>query len=74
MVRDRGLLAPLRSEVEAAWNARDGRVVLRDFDGYDHVAEGLTLGHVLDDELRRAGHAFVLWGMLTGDPFVAGYA
>jgi hypothetical protein len=20
------------------------------------------------------GHAFVLWGMLTGDPFVAGYA
>jgi len=40
-------------------------VVLRDFDGYDHRALGMTLEEVLDCRSRIMGHAFVLAMMLN---------
>lgn len=42
-------------------------VVLRDFDGYDHEAMGLTLSEVLNLPSRKMGHAFVLKMLLTAD-------
>lgn len=41
-------------------------IVLRDFDGYDHTSMGLTLKDVVNNHKRPMGHAFVLFGMLTG--------
>jgi hypothetical protein len=58
-----GLLEPLR-EAAAAHPLAD----LLDHDGWDHVAEGLTLDAALGDPGRRVGHGHVLWGMLLGDP------
>jgi|CXWL01.1.fsa_nt_gi hypothetical protein len=42
-------------------------VVLRDFDGYDHDAMGLSLTEVLNLPTRKMGHSFVLKMLLTGD-------
>jgi hypothetical protein len=35
-------------------------IVLVDFDGYDHVAAGMTYRQVLDSPDKKMGHAFVL--------------
>lgn len=43
-------------------------LVLRDYDGYDHTALGLTLRQVLNSPARKMGHAFVLAMLLTRDP------
>jgi hypothetical protein len=43
---------------------RNDHVVLRDFDGYDHRALGMTLEEVLDCRSRIMGHGFVLAMML----------
>lgn len=43
-------------------------LVLRDYDGYDHLALGATLTEVLNEPRRKMGHAFVLAMMLTEDP------
>jgi len=40
-------------------------IVLRDFDGYDYVAMGRTLVEVVNDPLKRMGHAFVLAMLLS---------
>lgn len=40
------------------------RVVLFDFDGYDHDEKGVPLSDVLLDDSRPMGHAFVLKSML----------
>jgi hypothetical protein len=42
-----------------------GDLTLRDFDGYDHVAQGKSLKDVLLDPNKKMGHAFVLALMLT---------
>lgn len=42
-------------------------IVLRDFDGYDHNAMGMTLKDVLNNPSRKMGHAFVLKMLLTAD-------
>lgn len=42
-------------------------LVLRDYDGYDHQALGLTLSQVLNNPARKMGHAFVLMMLLTND-------
>lgn len=39
---------------------------LRDWDGYDHLALGLTIDQVAGNPARKMGHAFVLWALLTG--------
>lgn len=42
------------------------RIVLWDFDGYDHRRLGMTYNDVLNDETRTMGHAFILAMMLEG--------
>ena len=42
-------------------------LVLRDFDAYDHLAQGRTLTQVLNDPTKRCGHAFILAMMLQGE-------
>ena len=41
-----------------------GQVTLADYDGYDHLAKGLTLKQVADDPNKKMGHAFVLAALL----------
>lgn len=48
--------------------AKKGDIWLRDFDGYDHVALGMSLTNVLNTTSRKMGHAFVLAMLLTNDP------
>lgn len=45
-------------------------ITLFDFDGYDHIALGLSLGDVLNNPRRICGHAFILAMMLTHGPNV----
>ncbi len=42
------------------------RVLLVDFDGYDHVGLGADLFRVVNDFRRKMGHAFVLAMILEG--------
>jgi hypothetical protein len=60
-----GLLPALAAELAA-----HARADLVDFDGWDHIAAGITLAQALADEKRRVGHGHVLWGMLVSDPAV----
>ena len=49
------------------WCVEEGRdLVLRDFDGYDHIKLGLSFSDVTKNLTRPMGHAFVLAAMLTG--------
>lgn len=41
-------------------------IYLRDWDGYDHLKLGQSIGQVANNPARKMGHAFVLWAMLTG--------
>ena len=45
---------------------KGGDIWLWDFDGYDHVAKGLSYQDVLDNPKKKMGHAFVLAMMLDG--------
>jgi len=45
-------------------------IVLRDFDGYDYNAMGLTLKNVVNNHKKTMGHAFVIAGMLTGQLYM----
>lgn len=42
-------------------------IALRDFDGYDHIAKGMTFEQVITNQNRSMGHAFVIFGLLTGE-------
>lgn len=42
-------------------------LILLDYDGYDHYSENLTLEQAASDPSRKFGHAFVLYGLLTGE-------
>lgn len=48
--------------------ANGNNLWLRDWDGYDHDAAGLTLTEVLNNPRKKMGHAFVLKMLLTNDP------
>lgn len=43
-------------------------LVIRDFDGYDHVRFNMSLTDVLNSPVRKMGHAFVLAMLLLNDP------
>jgi hypothetical protein len=42
-------------------------LILRDYDGYDHLGLGVSLSNVLNNPERKMGHAFVLAALLTND-------
>lgn len=42
-------------------------LVLLDYDAYDHIADGMTLTDVLNNEDQKMGHAFVLAMLLQDD-------
>ncbi len=42
-------------------------IALRDYDGYNHIAQGKTLTQVLNDPSKKMGHAFVLAALLSHD-------
>lgn len=46
--------------------AREGDVVLIDFDAYDHRALGYSWDDVINDPERKMGHGFVLAMMIEG--------
>jgi hypothetical protein len=43
-------------------------LVLRDYDGYDHIGRNMSLTDVLNNHKMKMGHAFVLAMLLQGDP------
>lgn len=42
------------------------KIALWDFDGYDHAKRNMTYYDVVHSEKYKCGHAFVLYGLLTG--------
>lgn len=42
-------------------------IALRDFDGYDHIAKGMTFEQVVMNPKKSMGHAFIIYGLLTGE-------
>lgn len=48
------------------WIIEGYGIILRDFDGYDHKALGMSLNDVINNTNKPMGHAFVLYGLLTG--------
>ena len=49
------------------WVLQERDIALRDFDGYDHVSRNMTLHDVINDPKRSLGHAFIIYGLLTGE-------
>jgi hypothetical protein len=41
-------------------------IYLLDFDGYNHIKEGLTFSDVINNPNRKMGHAFIIWYLLEG--------
>ena len=46
---------------------RGENIALRDFDGYDHISMGMTFEQVVTNPKRPMGHAFIIYGLLTGE-------
>jgi hypothetical protein len=46
---------------------RGDNIALRDFDGYDHIKMGMTFEQVVMNPKKPLGHAFIIYGLLTGD-------
>lgn len=44
-------------------------IILWDFDGYDHLKDNLSLNDVFNNPHKKAGHGFVLYGLITGEIF-----
>lgn len=42
------------------------KIALWDFDGYDHAKRGMTYEDVVNSAQYKCGHAFVIYGLLTG--------
>lgn len=57
---------PLNLFLNLRSQARQGEVVLVDFDAYDHRALGYSWDDVLNDPDRKMGHGFVLAMMIEG--------
>ena len=47
------------------WREEHDKIYLRDFDGYDHEAQGLDLSGVLHNTARPMGHGFAILLMVT---------
>ena len=70
----RAIYAPLYAAAVAKTDAfsllkkacESGSVAIRDFDGYDHDALGMSLDQVMVCESRKMGHVFVLKMLLLG--------
>ena len=65
------LYAHTVAETWAFWKLRElyqerGSLTLWDFDGYDHLALGMTLKDVVNCPDRKMGHAFILAALLEG--------
>lgn len=43
------------------------KIALWDFDGYDHAKRQMSYQEVVNNEQYKCGHAFVLYGLLTGE-------
>lgn len=48
------------------WVMEGRDIILRDFDGYDHVKMGMSLADVANNPKKSMGHAFIIAGLLTG--------
>jgi hypothetical protein len=48
------------------WVIEGRDIILRDFDGYDHTKIGMSLDDVINNPKKPMGHAFVIYGLLTG--------
>lgn len=51
------------AQLEELYREKD-EITLRDFDGYDYVAQGKSFKEVINDPEKKMGHAFVLAMML----------
>jgi hypothetical protein len=51
--------------LEALLTTEQRDIYLRDWDGYDHLAKGLSISQVANNPAKKMGHAFVLWALLT---------
>ena len=49
------------------WLVQGHDLVLRDFDGFDYIAQGKSLKDIANDPTRSLGHGFVLAMMLKGE-------
>lgn len=49
------------------WVLQGRDIALRDFDGYDHVSRNMSLQDVVFNTKRSMGHAFIIYGLLTGE-------
>lgn len=54
---------PAYKRLEAI-HASSNTLVLRDYDAYDHIKEGVSLAQVINNPNKKCGHAFVLAMML----------
>lgn len=61
------LKRPGWQKLKDLYENHQGTLVIRDFDGYDHVALGMTLSDVVHLPRRKMGHAFVLAMLLLKD-------
>ncbi|KAJ3239597.1 hypothetical protein HDU78_002776 [Chytriomyces hyalinus] len=57
------------SRLKQLYLSQEGKLILWDHDGYDHIAKGVSLKAALLDARKPFGHSFVLIGLLTGDRF-----
>lgn len=55
-------------KLEELYQNHNSTLVLRDYDGYDHVELGMSLDSVVNLSTRKMGHAFVLAMLLLQDP------
>jgi hypothetical protein len=46
---------------------RGDNIALRDFDGYNHIKMGMTFEQVVMSPKKSMGHAFIIYGLLTGE-------
>lgn len=51
-------------EVCEVANKTNVDIYLLDFDGYNHVKEGLTFEQAISNPNKKMGHAFVIWNLL----------
>ncbi len=48
------------------WASKEGDIVIRDYDAYDHRRLGYSWDDVINDPERKMGHGFVLAMMIEG--------
>lgn len=58
---------PAYKQLAELYNSQS-HLILRDYDGYDHDSNNMTLTEVLNNPRKKMGHAFVLKMLLTNDP------